>query len=84
MEDLVKWVSTDVAPGLNELIVRALKVFVVGFVVLQIKELVDAGLFDTAGTAMDAFLIAGGVFLIDAILMMVFRRGAQKPSQARR
>lgn len=84
MEELIRWVSTDVAPGLNELIARAVKIFVMGFVILQAKELIDAGVLDTVGTATDAILIAGGVVVLDLILMAIFRRGAQKPSQLRR
>jgi hypothetical protein len=44
---------------------------VVAFVVLQAKELFDAGRLDTPATAVDAGLIAAGVFLLNAIIKMV-------------
>ena len=50
---------------------RAAKVAVVAFVVLQLKELIDAGRFDTVGTATDAGLIAAGTLLLDAVLGVV-------------
>ena len=84
MDDLMKWLSVDLAAGLAELIARAVKVALIGFVVLQAKEWLDAGMFDTVGTGTDALLIAAGVFVVDAILMMALRRGAPRPSQARR
>jgi hypothetical protein len=40
---------------------------VIAFVVLQAKEMFDAGRFDTPATAVDAVLIAAGVFLVNAI-----------------
>jgi hypothetical protein len=57
--------------GWGTLLMRALKIAVVGFVVLQAKEYVDAGMFDTPATAVDAVLIAAGVLIVDAILKMV-------------
>lgn len=50
---------------------RAAKVAVVAFVVLQVKELIDAGRFDTLGTGIDAGLIAAATLLLDAVLGMV-------------
>jgi hypothetical protein len=47
---------------------RAVKIAVVGFVVLQAKELVDAGMLDTKATAIDAVLVAAGVLLVDTVL----------------
>jgi len=40
---------------------------VVAFVVLQLKEYFDAGRFDTPATAVDATLVAVGVFLLSAV-----------------
>jgi hypothetical protein len=68
MESTVR--STDVAApssGWRDLLMRAVKVAVIGFIVLQAKELVDAGMLDTVATSVDAVLIAAGVFLFDAI-----------------
>jgi hypothetical protein len=64
-------------PGSNAgwapLLVRAVTVAVVGFVVLQAKEWFDAGSFDTPATAVDALLIAGATFLVDAVLKLAKR-----------
>jgi hypothetical protein len=70
------WLKLDAPSGWPELIVRTLKIAVVAFVVLQLKELRDAGHFDTGGTAVDAGLIAGGTLLLNAAL------GFAKPSRA--
>jgi len=50
---------------------RSATVAVVGFVVLQAKEYIDAGMFDTPATAADAVLIAAGVLIVNAVLMWV-------------
>lgn len=63
--------KTNAAAGWNGLLITSLKVLVVGFVVLQGKEFVDAGSFDTPATAMDAGLIAAGVFLLNAVQKML-------------
>ncbi|NUO82470.1 hypothetical protein HUU05_20535 [candidate division KSB1 bacterium] len=57
--------------GWNDLLLTAVKVAVVGFVVLQAKEWFDAGSFDTPATALDAGLVAAGVFVLNAILKLV-------------
>ena len=67
MEGLMKWLSIDAPSGWAELFVRTAKVAVVAFLVLQIKELSDAGQFDTPATAVDSALIAGGTFLLNAV-----------------
>lgn len=54
--------------GWRDLLMRAVKIAVVGFVVLQAKELVDAGMLDTKATAIDAVLVAAAVLVVDAIL----------------
>ncbi len=54
----------------SAVIVRAALTVVVAFVVLQLKEYLDAGRFDTAGTGADAILIGGGVLVLNAILKM--------------
>jgi hypothetical protein len=63
----MKWLSIDVPAGWANVVVRAVNTAVVAFVVLQVKEWLDAGRFDTPGTAADAVLIAGGVFLLNAV-----------------
>lgn len=70
MESSKKWLSTDVPTGWADAFVRAVKTAVVAFVVLQAKEWFDAGRFDTPATAVDALLIAGGIFLLYSIHML--------------
>lgn len=59
--------------GWAPLITRAVTVAVAGFVVLQAKEYFDAGTFDTPATAVDALLIAGATFLVEAVARLVRR-----------
>ena len=66
-----KWLTMDVPSGRTALIIRTITVAVVGFVVLQVKEFIDAGRLDFGGTAVDALLIAAGVFVLNAFLMRV-------------
>ena len=56
--------------GWADVVIRTVTVAVVAFVVLQIKEWLDAGMLDTSGTAVDAALIAGGIFVLNAILRL--------------
>jgi len=42
---------------------------VVAFVVMQVKEYVDAGVFDLPGVLMDSALIAAGVLILDLVSM---------------
>jgi len=58
----------DAPAGWREVLFRTVTTAVLAFVVLQAKELYDAGRFDTPATAVDAVLIAGAVFLLNAIL----------------
>jgi hypothetical protein len=50
-----------------EVAISTLTVAVVAFVVLQLKEWVDAGRFDTPGTMVDALLVAGGMLILYVI-----------------
>jgi hypothetical protein len=71
MESTKKSSSSAVSAGWNDILINSVKVAVVGFVVLQAKEWFDASSFDTPATAMDAGLIAAGVFVLNAILKLV-------------
>ena len=51
----------------REVLAPAATVAVVAFVVLQIKEYVDAGRFDTPGTMTDALLVAVGMLVLKAV-----------------
>ena len=63
--------------GWSEVFFRTMSTAVIAFVVLQAKEWFDAGRFDTPATAVDAVLIAVGIFLLNAILKW------SKPGEAR-
>jgi hypothetical protein len=60
--------SLDVPSSWGGLLGRAVVTAAVGFVVLQAKEYYDAGRFDTPATAVDAALVAAGMFVVYAIL----------------
>lgn len=66
----MNWLTMDAPAGWADLFVRTVKVAAVAFVVLQAKEWVDAGAFDTPATAFDAVLIAAGLFVLNAILKL--------------
>ena len=70
MSSFRKWLSIAVPAGWADVLVRTVKVAVVAFIVLQLKEWFDAGVLDTPGTAADAALIAAGTFALDAILRL--------------
>lgn len=63
--------KSEASTGWMGMLMTSIKVAVVGFVVLQAKEWFDAGMFDTPATAMDAGLIAAGVFVLNAVVKMV-------------
>ena len=64
----MSWLSADAPTSWTAVTVRAVLVALTAFVVLQAKEYVDARMFDTPATAVDAALIGAGVFLVNAIL----------------
>lgn len=64
----MKWFSVDAPTGWMGVTVRAVNVAVVAFVTLQVKELYDAGAFDTAATSVDSALIGAATFLFYAVL----------------
>ena len=65
------WLRIDAPAGWTPVVIRSIQVAVVAFVTLQLKELFDAGAFDTPATAIDAGLIAGATFALNAIHMWV-------------
>ena len=67
-----KWFSIAVPAGWADVVVRTVKVAVVAFVTLHLKEFVDAGFpLDTPDITIDALWVAGGTFALNAILMLV-------------
>jgi len=69
MKSFKTWFSIAVPAGWADLIIRTVKVAVIAFVVLQLKEWFDAGAFDTPAAALDAALIAVGIFVLNVILV---------------
>ena len=66
--------SQDIPISIGQLILRFFKIAVIAFVVMQIKEYVDAGVFDLPGVMMDSALIAAGVLIFDLVSMMLRRK----------
>ena len=64
-----EWIFRTAPAEWVDVIIRTIQVAVIAFVVLQLKEWIDAGRFDTPGTAADAALIAVGILIVNAILM---------------
>lgn len=67
METSARSPVVAVPAGWGAIFSNSAMIAIVGFVVLQLKELVDAGAFDTKATAVDAILIAAGVLVVSAI-----------------
>ncbi len=68
MDRFKKWFGIDVPAGWANVFVRTVNAAVIAFLALQLKEWFDAGAFDTPAAAVDAVLIAGGTFALNAIL----------------
>ncbi|HKE90110.1 MAG TPA: hypothetical protein VKB45_07225 [Gemmatimonadales bacterium] len=54
---------------------EALKIAVIAFVVLQLKEQYDAGQFDTPANAVDGTLVGAGTFIVGAAQKLLKRGG---------
>lgn len=67
--------ETTERPGFDwlEVLISTLTVGVVAFLVLQIKEVVDAGRLDTRGTMVDALLVSGGMLVLYVIQQFLKR-----------
>lgn len=63
--------KTETSSGWAGLLVNSVKIAVIGFVILQAKEWIDAGMLDTPATALDAGLVAAGVFVVNAVLKLL-------------
>ncbi len=68
MKSVANWISRDIPDGWMDMLYRSILVALVGFIVLQLKEYVDAGAFDTAAVAVDSVLVATGYFIVNAAL----------------
>lgn len=62
----------DVPASWGAVVSRAVTVVIVAFVMLQLKEFMDAGMFDTPGTGADALLIGVGLLVANAILKLAW------------
>ena len=69
MQQSKNWFSSDIPARWDDLFIRIVIVAVVSFVMLQLKELYDAGAFDTEAALVDTALISGALFVLYAILM---------------
>ena len=69
MKNIRKWLGVGVPAGWADVFVRTVEMAVVAFVVLQLKEWVDARAFDTPAVIVDAAYVGGGAFALNAILL---------------
>jgi hypothetical protein len=69
MDSLKQWFSLAIPAGWEDVIVRTVKVALVTFVVLHLKEWFDAARFDTPDILIDTLWTAGGILVLNAILM---------------
>jgi hypothetical protein len=53
-----------------DLVIESLKVAVIAFVVMQVKELIDAGTLDILGVLVDSLLIGAALFVVNAVLKL--------------
>jgi hypothetical protein len=74
MKSSTAWVNFLIPNSWVHILLDTLKVALVAFVVLQIKEWFDAGAFDTPATVVDAVLIAVGILVLNAILLLAKSR----------
>jgi hypothetical protein len=73
MEKSKSWFSLVTPTGWSDVIVRTVKVALVAFVMLHVKEFLDGGGFDTPDIAVDAAVVAAGTLVLNAILTLVKR-----------
>jgi hypothetical protein len=67
MATFKQWLNADAPATWAGVGARVVTTGVVAFIVLQLKEYFDARMFDTPATAVDATLVAAGVFLLSAV-----------------
>lgn len=73
MEKSKSWFSLVTPTGWSDVIVRTVKVALVAFVMLHVKEFLDGGGFDTPDIAIDAAVVASGTLILNTILTLVRR-----------
>lgn len=73
MENTKSWTSLVAPSGWTDVFIRTVKVFLVAFVMLHLKEFLDGGGFDTPDIAVDALVVAAGTLVLNAILALTKR-----------
>jgi len=63
-----RWIGLPSSWG--DVMVRTLKVLVTGFVILVLKEYSETHEWDIPVCAIDASWVAGGIFLLNALLLL--------------
>jgi hypothetical protein len=76
MASLERWLRIGVPAGWDDVVVRTVKAAVVAFAALMIKERIDAA-WDAPACLVDAAWVAGGTFLLNAVLALTSPRAAQ-------
>lgn len=66
----MKFFSLAFPIGWPDVFIRSAKVALVVFLVLQLKEFIEIGSFDTPAALLDAMYIAGGTLVLNAILRL--------------
>lgn len=73
MENSKNWFRLVVPAGWTDVLIRTVKVALVAFVMLHLKEFLDGGGFDTPDIAVDASVVAAGTLVLNAILVLTKR-----------
>ena len=66
----MRWLSLDAPSGWAAVVSRAVLTAVVVFVVLQAKELFEAGVFDTPTNLLDGILVGLGMFAVNGLFVL--------------
>jgi hypothetical protein len=71
MENSKGWFKLVLPAGWKDVLIRTVKVALVAFVMLHVKEFLDGGGFDTPDIAIDAAVVASGTLVLNAVLMLM-------------
>lgn len=69
METFEKWLRIVAPTGWMDVVVRTVKVLLIAFVALHLKEWIEAGTLDTPDIFIDSLWVAGTGLALNAILM---------------
>ena len=75
-KSLKQWLDIAVPRGWDDVFVRTVITAVVAFVALLLKEWMDTREWDAPGCAIDAAWVAGGTFVLNAVLKSRTPRGS--------